>query len=94
MLGGPPPDIATKVSVVQPNHGEPSTHTTSGSPGRASELPSKDRTKDRSEAPPMLWRWDKAKEVVLRPSIAGGLVGVGGLPPAFSIDERVNYFLQ
>jgi hypothetical protein len=42
----------------------------------------------------MLWRWDKAKEVVLRPSIAGGLVGVGGLPPAFSIDERVNYFLQ
>jgi len=79
VLGGLPPDITgtTKVNVVQSNYGEPSTSTTPESPGQASESgsPSKDSASKRSETPTP-WRWEKVKGAILRPSIAGGLVGI------------------
>lgn len=75
VLGGPPPDITTKVNVARPDNGEPLTYTTPESPSRGSWSPSEDDANKNTEAV-TLQRWEKVKEVILRPSVVGGLVGI------------------
>jgi len=60
---------------VQSNYREPSASTPSEFPSRAPGSLSEDRASKRSEIPTP-WRWEKAREVIRRPSIAGGLVGI------------------
>jgi len=60
--------------VVPPNYGEHSADTAPESHGRAKST-IEDSASKRSEAP-ILRRWEMVKEVILRPSIAGGLVGI------------------
>ena len=86
MLGGSPPDFAKKVNVVQPEYEQFPTCTTSESPSRESGSPSEDSASKDPEAP-MLWKWKKIKEVILQPSITGGLVGIGRFIMASGIDK-------
>jgi hypothetical protein len=86
VLGGSPPDFAKKVNVVQPEYEQPSTCTTFEPPSRESGSPSEDSASKRPEAP-TLWRWKEIKEVILQPSITGGLVGIGGFLVASGIDK-------
>ncbi|KAI0253974.1 hypothetical protein BJV78DRAFT_1097026, partial [Lactifluus subvellereus] len=78
-LGGATPDGVSKITVVPPRSREPSTTTTSDRAGRPSESTSEDSTRRRPEAQTSR-RWEKVKDIILRPSVAGGLVGIGRSP--------------
>jgi hypothetical protein len=72
--------------VARPDNGEPLTYTTPESPSRGSWSPSEDDANKNTEAV-TLRRWEKVKEVILRPSVVGGLVGIGESLLVSSIDE-------
>lgn len=74
LLGSAPFDDNAKVNVVH-RDSEPSTRSTSDAASGPSP-PRKEREGKYSEAqtPP---RWENVKDIILRPSVAGGLVGVG-----------------
>ncbi len=72
--------------MARPDDGEPSTYTTPESPSRGSRSPSEDNANNNIEAG-TLRRWEKVKEVILRPSVVGGLVGIGEFLLVSSMDE-------
>jgi hypothetical protein len=86
VLGGSPPDFVKKVNVVQSEYEQPPPCTTSESPSREAGSPNGDSASKRPEAP-TLWRWEEVKEVILQPSITGGLVGIGGFLLASGINK-------
>ncbi|KAI9437751.1 hypothetical protein H4582DRAFT_1957341 [Lactarius indigo] len=73
LLGGAPFDDNAKVNMVH-RDSEPSTKSTSDAASGLS-LPREAKQGKHSEAQAPR-RWEKVKDIVLRPSVAGGLVGI------------------
>lgn len=72
LVGGAPFDDTAKVNVV-PRDSVPSTKSTSDTATGTGLSPP--RGEDSDDQTPR--RWEKVKDIVLRPSVAGGLVGIG-----------------
>ena len=72
LVSGTTFDDAAKVNVVQ-RDSELLTRSTTGT----GPSPPRDEREDKYPDDQMPRRWDKMKDIILRPSVAGGLVGVG-----------------
>ena len=78
LVGDTPFDDIAKVNVVH-RDSELSTKSTTGT----GPSPPRDEREDRYSNAQMPRGWDKVKDIVLRPSVAGGIVGVG--KPAYAL---------
>jgi hypothetical protein len=78
LLGDAPFDDTAKVNVVH-RDSEPSTKSTSDAATGPGLSPPRREREDKYSNDQMPRGWEKVKDVVLRPSVAGGLVGVGML---------------
>jgi hypothetical protein len=76
LVGGEPFDETAKVNVVQRDT-EPLTKSTSDAPTGTGPSPPRGERGDKHSEDQTPRRWDMVKDIVLRPSVAGGLVGVG-----------------
>ena len=76
LVGDEPFDEIAKVNVVH-RDSEPLTKSTSDAPTGTGPSPPRGGREDKHSETQTPRRWDTVKDVVLRPSVAGGLVGVG-----------------
>jgi len=74
LVGGTAFDDIAKVNVVQ-RDSELLTKSTTGT----GPSPPRDEREDKYSDDQMPRRWDKVKDIILRPSVAGGLVGVANI---------------
>jgi hypothetical protein len=76
LVGDAPFDDTAKVNVVH-RDSEPSTKSTSDAATGPGLSPPTGERVDKYSDDQTPRRWEKVKDIVLRPSVAGGLVGVG-----------------
>lgn len=76
LVGSAPFDDTAKVNVV-PRDSVPLTKSTSDTATGTGPSPPRGEREDRYSDDQTPRRWEKVKDIVLRPSVAGGLIGIG-----------------